>query len=205
MQTPNEHNPEFEMYRQVLLKERRSEYILGWVQTILGGGLAFLLMVLFLLYFQRIVASGPLHLFVLLLFLIGGLGVFGLGLASLRTGAKLSTVRDVARIRRFSRSRLFHQAQRKLPWSYRRSGRIVIISVGVLIVVMALLVLSSFGLQAWDAWVEVAFGLLVIVYALAIIPNRRRQLPQESAEILTRAFVAGEVTEGSPIEQEEQD
>lgn len=203
LQTPNEHNPEFEMYRQMLLKEHRSEYIQGWMLTILGGGLAFLLMVLFLLYFQRIVASGPLHLFVLLLFLIGSLGAFGLGLASLRTAAKLPTVREVARIRRLSRSRLLHQAQGKLPWSYRRSGSIVIASVGVFLVVLALMVLSTFGLQTWDSWVDGAVGLLFIVEALVIIPARRRRLPQESAEVLTRAFIAGEVTQGIAIEQEE--
>jgi hypothetical protein len=203
MQTPNEDNPEFEMYRQVLLRERRSEYVQGWRLTILGAGLALLLIGLFLLSFQQIVARGPLYLSILLLILVGSLGAFGLGLASLRTAAKLPTMREVAHIRRFSRSRLLQQAQGKLPWSYRRSGRIVLTSAGVFFVALAAFVLSVSGFQAWDGWIEGVGGFLLVFYALIIIPYARRRLPVESADLLAKTLVAGEETEGVPIEQEE--
>lgn len=202
MQAPNEHNPEFEMYRQVLMRERRTERIQGWIFAILGAVLTLLASSFLIWSFQRILTYGLFSLIPLFVCALGFL-TFSLGLSSLRRASKLPTVNEIAHTRRFYRSRLLQQAQGKLPWSYRRSGRIVLTSVGVLVVLMALLVLATFGFQSWDAWIEGACGMLLVLYALVIVPYERRRLPGESAELLAQSLVAGEVTEGVPLEQEE--
>jgi len=203
MQAPNEHNPEFEMYRQVLMRERRTERIQGWVLTILGAVSTVPIIALLIWSFQRTPTYGLFSTFILLMFALGFIATFSLGLSSLRRASKLPTVNEIAHTRRFYRSRLLQQAQGKLPWSYRRSGRIVLTSVGVLVVVMAIPVLSTFGFQSWDAWIEGACGMLLVLYALVVVPYERRRLPGESAELLVKSLVAGEVTEGVPLEQEE--
>jgi hypothetical protein len=126
-----------------------------------------------------------------------------LGISLLRQASKSPAAQEIARTCRFYRSHLLQQAQRKLPWSYRRSGQIVIVGAGVLLLVMAGFVLTAFGLQAWDGWIAAVSGLLLVLYALVVIPYERRRLPRESAELLAKTLIAGEVTEGAPLEQRE--
>lgn len=46
-------------------------------------------------------------------------------------------------------------------------------------------------------------GFLLLLHVLVVVPYERRRLPGESAELLAKSLVAGEVTEGVPLELEE--
>src|SRR5581483_12119701 len=92
MQAPNEHNPEFEMYRQVLMRERRTERIQGWVLTILGAVSTVPIIAIFIWSFQRTPTYGLFSTFMLLMFALGFIATFSLGLSSLRRASKLPTV-----------------------------------------------------------------------------------------------------------------
>lgn len=205
MKSSNEGNPEFETYRQLLMRERRFERVQGWILTLLGAVFTLLLVVLLLRSFQAIlVVYGLLGITVIVALMVSFVAILCVGISSLRQAARIPAVQEIMHTRRFYRTRLLQQAQGRLPWSYRRSGQIVLATVGILLLIMAGFLLYASGLQAWDAWLEGVCGLLLALYALLVIPYERRRLPRESAETLANALVAGEVTEGVPLEQEEE-
>ncbi len=204
MQQFTQNNPEFEFSRQVLMRERRHERVQGWVLTALGGVGTVFIVGLLITSLKQVLSLGTLAVIVYLAMMISFIATLAVGLSSLRQASKLPTDQQLAYARRAQRSRLMQHAQGKLPWSFQRSGQITLACVGSILIGMAAIILYTFGLPSWDAWLEGVCGLAVILYVVVVVPYERRRLPRESAELLAHALIAGEVTEGLPVEQHEQ-
>ena len=204
MQQFTQNNPEYEFSRQELMKRRRFEQVQGWVLSVSGGTGTVLTVGGLIASLKQLLSLGTDAVIVYIAFMVGFIVTFAVGLSSLRLASKLPTHQQIASVRRVQRSRLMQQAQGQLPWSYRKSGQVILAIVGLLLIGMAVFVLFTFGLPSWDAWLEGICGLALLLYVLVVVPNERRRLPRESANLLAEALIAGEVTEGSPVEQDEQ-
>ena len=190
------------MWKQELVRRRRSERFQGWILISIGGvGLLALLFTL-VTSFPRVFTLGPLFQFLSLLFVLCFFCSFLLGISTLRSASKTPTEKDVAHVRQMERIRLYQEAQGVLPWTYRRAGRISMTILGSVALVGGVLVLLSFGAGSPDAWVMVAAGVVFLWLALYIIPRDRRRLPEQSAQVLAREMIAGETSDAVQTERD---
>lgn len=188
------------IWKQELVRRRRSERIQGWILISIGGVGVLALLFTLATSFPRFLTLGPLFELLFLLFVLCFFCSFFLGISTLRSARKVPTEQDIARVRRTERTRLYQEAQGVLPWTYRRIGRICMTLLGVFALVGGVLVLVSFGVGSMDGWVMAAAGVVFLWLALYRIPRERRQLPEQSAQTLAREMIAGEVRDGTPTE-----
>lgn len=199
-------NPEFEVWRQELLHRRRRDRRDAWVFTSIGG-FVFLLSLYLILpalftFRPSLLQSNPLLFAMCILLLLIGLSFLLIGIYGLRDANRQPTEQEVAHLRRTERARLFQWAQGVLPWNYRRIGQVVFAVLGCMALIAGVFVLFVFGLRMWDGWIESVAGLLMLWVAFFTIPRERRTVPIQSAQVLAQGFVAGEITEGNPLEDE---
>ncbi len=194
--------PDQAIWRQELLRRRRSDRFEGWILLSIGGiGLLALLFTL-VTSFPRVLTLGPLYEVLSLLFVLAFFSSFLLGISTLRAAGKAPTEQDIARIRQMERSRLFQEAHGKLPWNYRRTGNIAFAILGCIALLGGILVLLSFGISSLDGWVMAGAGLVFLWLALYIIPRERRRRPKQSARSLSSEWKAGEATDGLMTERD---
>ncbi len=203
-------NPEFEAWRQELLRRRRAERFQGWIYLLIGSvGLLVLLSTLFVgnvsTTVSLVLKQGLFFLFMYILLYVSFLSALFLGISTLRSTRKSPTHEEVERVRRVERARLFQWAQGSLPWTYRRIGIILAALLGCFLLVGSFLILYTFGLQAWDGWITGVTGLMMLWLAFYVIPRDRQRLPTQSAYTLASGLVAGEETEGAPLENDQAD
>lgn len=198
-------NPEFEVWRQELLRRRRTERFQGWVYLLIGSiGLLALLYPLFVGGFSTTVSlvlkQGLLFLLMYVLVYIGFLGSLFLGISTLWSLRKSPTRQEIEQVRRVERARLFRWAHGSLPWTYQRMGITLVALLGCILLIGSCIILFSFGLHAWDGWIAGIAGLMMFWLAFYSIPRDRQRLPDQSAHMLASGLVAGEETEGTPLD-----
>ena len=135
-----------------------------------------------------------------ILFVLGFLGSFLLGVSTLKSTSKEPAEQEVVQIRQMERTRLFQEAHGLLPWTYRRIGILCMAVFGGIALLGGFLVLFVFGWQAGDGWVMLGAGLVLLWLALFRLPQERKNLPTQSAQTLAHGMQAGEMTEGTPLE-----
>ncbi len=194
-------NSDHDIWRQELLRRRRSERFQGWILLSIGGiGLLALLFTL-ATSFPRLLTLGPLFDVLSLLVVLAFFSSFLLGISTLQSASKAPAEHDIARVRQMERTRLFQEAQGKLPWSYRRTGGIGFAILGCIALIGGVLVLLSFVVRSSDGWVMESAGLVFVWLALYVIPRERRRLPEQSTRTLAREMIVGETTRGTPLEE----
>lgn len=144
-------NPEFELWRQELLRRRRRDRREAWIFTSIGS-LVFLLSLfltvpaLFTLH-PSLLQPNPLLFIMCILLLLSGLSVPFVGISTLRSTNGRPTQQEVAHLRSTERARLFQWAQGALPWNYRRIEQVVFAVLGCITLIAGVVVLVGLGCE----------------------------------------------------------
>ncbi len=193
-------NPETEWLRRRLRKDRRLHRRDGTVCFLVGLCLLPVGITGVILGSAHPAASWWDTFGVFLTFLGTPIAFLLLGVVQYLDGRKSVTHEEVESRRQRERRELFRMAQGRLPWRYSLVFLGVFAVLGLLCLIPGVLLLSDAASYQTGGWIlGLAYsvcGLLLLLYALVIFPQRRKRLPAQSARLLGSSLVAGEMTEG---------
>lgn len=185
---------EFEFYREMLIRWRRSYYIYGRLLAT-GGLLVICTISLFLPYIISVNTFyhySVWHWLAIGILYAGSIASLIAGIRLLRFSRTLPTEQEIIQARQKERRRLFQEAQGHLPWGYRSIGQALAACLGTLFAIGGAITLFLFGLTAWDGWAYLTISVFLFALAFVYLPRYRRTIPQDSATRLTNNLLRGE-------------